>query len=497
MRRRIRLAQYFVRYARLGLAPLIVVAIGSGCSDPPDPAPLQKLTSRISTADRLIVAASGDYADPDFKAVEIKGPRKGTQFLETLEFSSKRKFYHPPIHGEYQIQCFSNDQQLATLTLGNRRALLTWAPSGSTSNEGGVLKASSLRTLLGWLSTNGCDIQQREQAAEHAARERRSQAETNSVACFPAGVHDLFKPAPYGTEIPPWAAERGRKLAAAINDPIQLTTMTCKAFGCLRDYYYDGEHEQILLAALTTVTGSDLVAGLRAVENDRAALLGASRFFFRTGYGDKSPEPRRGFWRARLSEVVFNEGQEHQFEWLFETLSRDRSPEVQHLLRRLARGETGKTYPPRGWVKHDPQPRPSAYLCLALQADAEIKPEVEDLLTKTTRPEDRAALELALALLTETNHVRPEHFQFTARLLEHASLEAVERFPTLENLDALVFGGISRPEAADFFEKFVNHHWPIGARFDGEIGRWWQSHRNRFASRKVDTPADSTASAKR
>jgi hypothetical protein len=487
MRRRIELAEYLVRHPHLTSTLLTLMAIGSGCSDPPSPVPLQKLTSEISTADRLVVAASGDYADPDFKAIAINGTGKGTQFLATLEFSSKPRFYHSPIHGEYQIDCFSNDQRLATLTLlPHALVYLSWVSSDSKKNQGGVLKASSVRATLAWLSTNGCDIVQREEATKQAAKERRSQAELNSVACFPTEVRDLFEPAAYGTEIPPWAAQRGRKLAAAIHDPIRLTTMTCKAFGCLSEYSYGGENEQILLASLTDVTGADFAQGLQAIENDRAVLLGISHFFFRKGYGDRISEPERGQWKAKLAEIAFNDGQEQQFAWLLVDLSRDRSPAVHNLLRRLSRGETGKTYSSRAWVKYDPQLRPSAYLCLGLQADAEIKPEVDDLLTKTTRPADRTALELALALLAETNHVQPEHFGFTSPLLENASLAAVERFPTLENLDALVSGGISRHEAATFFEQFVNHRWPVGARFDGEIARWWQTHRTQF-----------TASAKR
>jgi hypothetical protein len=424
------------------------------------------------------VAASGDYADPTFKSVDIKGPDKMNQLLATLEFSSKRRFHYAPFRGEYQVQCFSNEYRVLVLTL-KQPHYLAWELPDSTK-DGAILKASSQSALLECLATNGCDILQREQAATEAANTRRLQAESNCVACFPSEVHDLFKRAPYGTEIPPWAAERGRKLAAAIHDPVRLTTLVCKAFGCLGDYG-GAEHEQILLAAMTTVNGPDLATGLKTIEGDRAALLGASCFFFSTGYGDKLQGPDGGLWTARLSEVVLNDGQEHQFPWLFDTLSKDRSPEVHDLLRRLARGETGKTYPPRGLVKYDPLPRPSAYLCLALQADAEIKLEVEDLLTKTTRPEDRTALELALALLAPTNHLRTEHFNYTSCLLEHAALEAVERFPTLENLDALVLGaGIYRSEAADFFEKHVNHNWPIEARFDGEIKRWWKAHRGSF-----------------
>ncbi len=470
----------------LVMAVAVCLASG-GCSDPPDPVPLQKLSSVAGTANRLVVAASGDYADPTFKPVEIKGAGKGAEFLTTLEFSSKRRFYHSPLHGEYRIQCFSNDQQLVAITLpGYRPATLAWEIPDSSNGEG-TLNRSSLNTLLGWLATNGCDILKREKAAEDAEKQRRRQAELNCVACFPPQVHELFKPAPYGTEIPPWATKRGHKLAAAINDPVRLTTMVCKGFGCLREYDYFAEHEQILEAAIATVSGPDLGAGLRTIEHDRDALLGASRFLFRSENVFKLPETDRGFWTATLSEVVLTSGLQDESVFVFRILSKDASPEILDLLRRVVRNGTGRTYKVRG-MQMEPLPIPSAYLCLAIHGATEVKPEIETLLPATTRPLDRTALELALALLSETNHVRPENFQIISYLLADAACKAVDRFPNQENLDALVYGSFTPPDhhawqmdqTAALFERLVRNHWPATARYNGEIKQWWDANKSKF-----------------
>jgi hypothetical protein len=158
------------------------------------------------------------------------------------------------------------------------------------------------------------------------------------------------------------------------------------------------------------------------------------------------------------------------------------------VLHRLARGETGRIYEPRGTIKYAPLARPLAYLCLALQQDAEVKPEIEDLLQKTARPIDRTALELALALLDKNHRVRIEHFAYSYPLFSRAAVEAIRRLPDQQNLDTLVFGGLSFPDhyaqniedAAALFEKTVNHHWPVEARYNGEIRRWWEAHRASF-----------------
>jgi hypothetical protein len=71
MRDRSKIIKSLVRFSSLLIFCLIVVGIGRGCSDPPDPAPLQRLTSRTAGINRLVVVASGKYADPTFNRVEI------------------------------------------------------------------------------------------------------------------------------------------------------------------------------------------------------------------------------------------------------------------------------------------------------------------------------------------------------------------------------------------------------------------------------------------
>ncbi len=467
------------------LLTLTAIGLGSGCSDPANPLPLQKLTAQASTADRLVVAASGDYADPNFKPVEIKGPGKAAELFATLEFTSKPRFYHSPIYGEYSIQCFSNEQRLVALTL--RHISLTWELPDS-SKEGAALKRSSLNTLLAWLATNGCDIPQREQTAQDAEKQRRLQAERNCVACFPPEVHKLFEPAPYGTEIAPWAAQRGRKLAATINNPVRLTVMASKAFGFLYDYEYIGEHEAILLNAVTNVGGADFVAALTEIQSDQRALLGASCLFFQNCFPERLPKTQACMWTAKLGEVVLDAGREEESRMVFQLLSKDATPEVLELLRRVARKGTGRTYTPRGLMGFEPLPTASAYLCLAMHGDVEVQLEIENLLPATTRSIDRTALELSLAVLSETNHVRPDDFQVQSCLVASAARKAVERFPNQENLDALVRGSFNPPgyqgwqmeETATLFERLVGNHWPRTAWYNGEIRQWWKTNRTRF-----------------
>jgi len=265
---------------------LVAIGFGSGCSDPADQMLKQKLVWRAKAADRLVISASGEYADPTFKSVEIKGPEKLSQFLTTVEFSAKRKFVHPHLGGPYEIQFFSNDQKLVTLTF-KQGAFLSWQTANS-SNEVGILQADSCRLVLAWLATNGCDIVQRERDAQTAREERRRRAEQDCVNCFPPEVRGLFADPGYGVEVRPWALERGKHLAKSIGNPVKLTAMTCQAFGCLDEYWgMTIVHEAILNAAMNTATGADFVNALKEIAGDRRALLGAGRIFFGEGYRDR------------------------------------------------------------------------------------------------------------------------------------------------------------------------------------------------------------------
>jgi hypothetical protein len=265
--------------------------------------------------------------------------------------------------------------------------------------------------------------------------------------------------------------------------------MASKAYGYLYDYGYMAGHESILLNAVTNVSGPDLVAGLTEIQGDTRALLGASRLYFQNQFPARLPKDQACMLTAKLSEVVLTSGREDESISVFRILSNDASPEILDLLRKVARQGTGRTYTLRGMLYSEPLPVASAYLCLAMHADAEVKPEIENLLSTTTRPADRTALELALALLTETNHVRTDCFCLNSALLARAALKAVQRFPNQENLDALVLGSFSYPdqsawlmeETAAAFEKIASNHRPVTARYNGEIKGWWAANRTKFA----------------
>ena len=51
-----------------------------------------------------------------------------------------------------------------------------------------------------------------------------------------------------------------------------------------------------------------------------------------------------------------------------------------------------------------------------------------------------------------------------------------------------MLGGLSFPDhysqdmdtSAAVFEKIVKNHWAVEARYNGEIKRWWEGHRDLF-----------------
>lgn len=487
------IVRQFTRFSTVGFVSLLVLlSLGQGCSDPPNYTLKSQLTLQANAADRFTIAATGEYADSTFKKVEMIGPTKVSQFLAALEFSSKPRFRHGSFRGEYQIEFLAKDQRLVTLSF-TRGNMLSWKGPGD-AQRAGILTRESSKFALAWLATNGCDIVQRENDAERATMERRRKAEQECVACFPPEVRNLFSAPGYGVEVQPWAAERGEKLAKAINNPIKLTAMACRGFGFLDEYWGMNEfHERILRAAISSATGRDFGSALAEIAGDRRALLGAGRIFFGEGYVDKGYSEKlslegKDLWAAQIGEVVANDGNEENFPKMCLVLADIPGPRVNGFLRRIARGETGKAYVPRGLLRTEPTLAPAAYLCLALQGDAEMQPEIARALTATDGVANRAALEVALAALDPVTPIRKEHFMVQSWFLGYTGLKVVEKFPTRENVDALVSGGFHHPwaivsnEAFSLFERITHHPWPPVSRYNGNIERWWDQHREEFGT---------------
>jgi hypothetical protein len=165
--------------------------------------------------------------------------------------------------------------------------------------------------------------------------------------------------------------------------------------------------------------------------------------------------------------------------------------ELAQLIRRVARGELGRA----GVLERDEAGlRASAYLMLADSGASDIKPEVERLLAETKRKPDVAALEIALVLLGDAKHLKPEHFG-AGSVNADAALRAIENFNGREGLDVLVEAGLSAPDEAVrqrallLLQDITDEKW-YDAMKDQDLSKsvteakkWWREHGAEFVAR--------------
>jgi hypothetical protein len=281
---------------------------------------------------------------------------------------------------------------------------------------------------------------------------------------------------------------QGQRLAEIVGDPRQLAVMSCKALATLtNDWTMTDSKTRIAVAAAHTIDGDAFLAALQELEKDPAAVLGAARLFFYDEFADKLPEAARFAWTPKLGEAVMTSGLDDEKHPVLLKLASSPSPDAVELLRRVARGETGKAIVKDHRFYEDPSIRATACLLLAAQSDASIRPVVESELPSSAAS-DKAAYELCLAFLGEPRSLREEHFQVESTILSGAAVQIIEKNPTPEGLELLftvAFESRAGDEAVlaaqritgQTWVKHENRHEVYYAEYAQE---WWADHKAEF-----------------
>ena len=232
------------------------------------------------------------------------------------------------------------------------------------------------------------------------------------------------------------------------------------------------------------VDGWDLLHALEQIRGDPQAELGAARLYFRTAeFRQKLPASKRP-WRPCLTAVFFRHADGGRI--LDDLTDNDYTdPEIVALVRQIAQGKLVlDCKPPDG----KPGPRALAYLKLAHGGTADIETEAEQLLAKTTRQPDVAALEIALVLLGNPKYLKAAHFGPDSPDGD-AALEAIRDLNGRAGLDVLVDGGLGSPnedtqlQSLELLQEITGQSW-----YDAPRGR-----DPRPASRPPRTGGASTA----
>src|SRR5262249_52405492 len=124
----------------------------------------------------------------------------------------------------------------------------------------------------------------------------------------------------------------------------------------------------------------------------------------------------------------------------------------------------------------EPGIRAAAAVMLVRLGEPGIKKEIEEALGKVKTKQDKAAMEVCLALLGDPTYLRKEHFELQSYTIGFGALEAIEKFKGKHGIEALAGGGIHHPWAAVneravyVFQKITGKKWNAE-----QIESWWES----------------------
>jgi hypothetical protein len=287
----------------------------------------------------------------------------------------------------------------------------------------------------------------------------------------------------------------------AVGDPVELAVAVCKALGLIDNIWRvtTNDRDRIALEAVESVSPEDFAKALDQISDDKSALLGAARVFFELEFSSKMSDADLEKWTVPIAEVVFNSREDSNKMDVLEYFSRGKDPKDAELLRRVARGETGMPIDRSRQWGQDPDLREAAYMCLAGRGDTSVKEEIVALLSKATLPQNRAALEVALASLGDPNYVKKEHFELQSSNIGLEAVNAIEKFQGKHGMDLLMSMALESSagnEALLAAQRLTGQTWlPPGSNhqprnFREEAQAWWKEHGEEFKKRMVETKSE-------
>ncbi len=346
------------------------------------------------------------------------------------------------------------------------------------------------------------DTERRERLAE---QQREAEIDARFKSFYPEDARKLFdmQNVEQDVEVKPSDSDtdsdedpnkqQGQRLADAVNDPVQLAAVTCKALGSIDDSWTSTiGRDRLAIQAMLTVQPKDFLAALPELEENQQALLGAGRIFFYLRYGEAFSPSDWEEWGPRITQTVLTEGTDHNKPMVLRILSMTPHEAVVPLLREIARGEIGKEPKVEEQWDQEPGLKVSAYLALAHKGDESIQEEVQALLNDEKLEQNKAALEVCLALLGDPDQIKPEHFEYRSYSIGFGALKAIERFEGKHGMDVLMTSALEHPwaavanEAMLIAQRITGQEWlPKGSNhqprnFSDEAKAWWHANGKDF-----------------
>jgi hypothetical protein len=432
------------------------------------------LKTAAAHADRIVVHDTGFHGGKRKPDCEIRGTDRIQDLFALIDIDAANSGFHCMCDGNYWIHVYRGDEEVLTLGYHHGRSL-RW--HRGAWNGDALLTNTSQHAVPDWFQKNGCTYLQDLYDQERARQKEQAEEESRFVGFFPEKVRVLLLQRAGSDSGDDVDKELGRKVARQMADGEAVAVAVCRALGSVRMTWVDtGEKEERGLAAVRCVSGDEFLRALEQLRDDRQALCGAARVFFREGYHKKIPVEVRTEWLVRLAEVVLTDGLDEDKSSLLRRLWSERDPRTHDLVQDIFHGKIGREIELKRAFGQEPGLRAGAALALAVQGDGSIKPEVEKMLSGAEATADKAALTVCLALMGDPTRLKAEHLRLQSYSIGMAGLQVINRDNGKHSMEALVKGGLHHPwgyvrdEAQRIFERITGRKMTYE-----EIENWWHN----------------------
>jgi hypothetical protein len=398
----------------------------------------------VSGADRIEITPTDFLVGPkgDRTPYHIQGADKVRALLDAINIDAAESGFHCMCDGDFEIRIFKGQKILATLSY-HHGVSLRWH-NGKWEGDA-QLTGSSREALALWFKKEGYTRPQEMREAAQAEARRAENETTRFAAVFPPQARGVFtdRRAVWQEKYTDYCKTQSKRIVEAVGNPQDLVARACRALSISSEpWMRTGTKEQLVLMALRTVPDEDFAAAMECLKEDRDCLIGAGRLFFMFHYDEKMPPDRRAKWAVRLAEITLTEGMVENQPIAVRYLKTVPGPKAIELLRSVMEGKLGKGSTPGASAFDEPTLAAEAALSLAHHGDLSAREQVKTMLASATTKPDRAALEVALALLGDPSYIRKEQFHIFSFSIGYAALEAVERYHGAYGMDVLIEDGL-------------------------------------------------------
>ena len=395
------------------------------------PSKRSQLRQALAHADRLTIQTSAAQgAAPVVR--ELVNASNIIDFLDNMEFDEA---YGPvrcdcPSDGVFTF--YAGEKLLATLSL-HRLGYLRWS-DGPWGGSDAVISPNSSQWLQDWAKEAGCDVTVPLQAMAAREAQRISESKRRFLAGFTPEARQIFDSADTITYNGHQLRRIATPLAGLYSDKAALAEAGLRALGeSPQRWLEDDWAVGAVQTALTEMDPAVVRTVMDRLQGQEKALLGAARFFFRTGFYAKLPAEERSARALPRADLVLRAGRDSDKHAMLECLALIPGEPVADFFRAIARGEKSYAYAaPCDELTMDteePGLRYATALLLAKRADVGTAEILAGLARLKPFGPDQAALEIAAALGDGTAPLKPAHFKYHSRLLGLAALAALEWRP--------------------------------------------------------------------